>query len=59
MRDGPYRDRVVAPDHTPRIGTTSKPGYLGGRWRTIRALITSEAGSVEEAEQLVAVIRSP
>lgn len=55
MRDDPDRVRAVAPDHAAYWHDLDLPAYLGGPMADRSGgLITFEAGSVGEAEQLVA-----
>jgi uncharacterized protein YciI len=55
MRDGPHRVRVVAPDHAAYWRDLDTSGYVGGAMADRSGgLITFEARSVEETEQLVA-----
>jgi uncharacterized protein YciI len=55
MKHDPNRVRAVAPDHAAYWHDLDPPGYLGGPMGDRSGgLITFEARSVEEAEQLVA-----
>ena len=55
MRDDPDRVRAVAPDHAAYWHDLDLPAYLGGPMADRSGgLITFQAGSVGEAEQLVA-----
>jgi hypothetical protein len=55
MKDDPDRVRAVAPDHAAYWHDLDPPAYLGGPLADRSGgLITFEAGSLGEAEQLVA-----
>ncbi len=55
MSDAPARVQTVAPEHAAYWRGLGLPGYLGGPFRDRSGgLITFEAGSVSEAERLVA-----
>ena len=55
MRDDPDRVRAVAPEHVAYWHHVDPPAYFGGPMADRSGgLITFEAGSIEQAEQLVA-----
>ena len=55
MKDDPDQVQAVAPEHAAHWRTRGLPNYLGGPFADRSGgLITFEARSVEEAEQLVA-----
>lgn len=55
MTDAPERVRATAPKHAAYWRELALPGYLGGPFADRSGgLITFEAGSATEAEQLVA-----